>query len=483
MAYEKLQPMDLVSRHTWLFVKYRVDFSVDDLEEGDLDHERHAARIHDLRIAAMNEIWEDRGFEGVKALLSGSGAPDVVGSSMALGIMDTSARVDFLQECLSATDGIEKKMDGCIKGFLRAIDDDARKAILSDAIEDTDTDRIVRLLRCAPFGQDTWGLLDQHGGEVRDRYWREVVPEWNRQSEAELNELADHLLGAKRPHAALDVLDGEWSKIETGRLKRLLQAIATGDTEPFVHLEAYYISTALESLDGRTGVTRDEMAQFEFTFLGALDHGEHGIPNLERHIAENPMSFVQVLAFMFKRDDGGEDPPEWQIEDPELSAGLASAAYRLLRRIGHIPGTSADGEIHTEALCTWVDEVRQLCADYGRGEIGDQYIGQLLSRGPAEKDGVWPHPAICEAMERAASPQIGQGFDVGVLNGRGATWRAIDEGGAQERELAAKYRRWAEQRAFDYPYVSSILERIASDYDRQAIWEDDEAKVEDRLQH
>ena len=70
-----------------------------------------------------------------------------------------------------------------------------------------------------------------------------------------------------------------------------------------------------------------------------------------------------------------------------------------------------------------------------------------------------------------------------MLNGRGATWRAIDEGGAQERELAAKYRRWAEQRAFDYPYVSSILERIASDYDRQAIWEDDEAKVEDRLQH
>ena len=198
-----------------------------------------------------------------------------------------------------------------------------------------------------------------------------------------------------------------------------------------MHLVAYYISTALKSLYGRTGVTRDEMAQFEFMFLWALDHGEHGIPNLERHIAENPMSFVQMLAFMFKRGDGEEDPPGWRIEDPERRAGLASAAYHILRRIRHIPGTSADGEIHTEALCTWVDEVRRLCADYGRGEIGDQYIGQLLSGAPAEKDGVWPHPSICEAMERIASPQIGQGFNIGVYNGGGATWRAIDEGGGR----------------------------------------------------
>ena len=86
-------------------------------------------------------------------------------------------------------------------------------------------------------------------------------------------------------------------------------------------------------------------------------------------------------------------------------------------------------------------------------------------------------------MERIASPQIGQGFNIGVLNGRGVTTRAIGEGGAQERELAAKYRRWAEQRAFDYPFVSSILERIASDYDRQAAREDDEAKVEKRLRY
>ena len=483
MAYEKLQPEDFVVRHSWLFVSYWIHFSDDDFEDGELDHEKHTARIRQLRIAAMKEIWEERGFEGVKTLVSGESIPGVTGSTMASCITDTNAQVDFVRKCLSVVGNIEKEMDGCIEGFLRSIDDEALRIILSATLEDANTARTVRLLRCAPFGQDTWGLLDRHGGEVRDRYWREVVPEWNRQNEAELNELVDRLLDAKRPRAAFGIACLDWPKIETGRLKRLLRAIAAEDAEPVEHLEAYYISEALKSLDGRAGITRDEMAQFEFMFLGVLDHSEHGIPNLERHIAENPISFVQVLAFRFKRNDGGEDPPGWRVEDPERRAGLASAAYSLLRRIKHIPGTSADGEIDTEALYAWMVEVRQLCAEYDRAELGDRYIGQLLSRDPAEKEGAWPHPSICEAMERIASPQIGRGFNIGVHNGRGVTSRAIGEGGVQERELAAKYRRWAEQRAYDYPYVSSVLESIAADYDRQATREDDRAKVDKRLRY
>ena len=33
-------------------------------------------------------------------------------------------------------------------------------------------------------------------------------------------------------------------------------------------------------------------------------------PNLERSISESPFSFVQVLALLFRRDDGRQDPPE-----------------------------------------------------------------------------------------------------------------------------------------------------------------------------
>jgi len=79
----------------------------------------------------------------------------------------------------------------------------------------------------------------------------------------------------------------DWERLETSRLKRLLTDVATVGAEPqgTFRLYAHDISEALDALDGRAGVTANDMAQMEFRFVGALDHSKHGIPNLERQIA------------------------------------------------------------------------------------------------------------------------------------------------------------------------------------------------------
>ena len=478
-AYEKLQPRNPVLRHTWLFAQHWVDPSPDEIEDENFDYTKHEEKIRTLRTKAMKEIWMQCGFEGVKVLLSRSNAPTAIGVSLYLNITTMNARTDFLRQCLSATGDLERKVDGCIQGFLMSVGDDSLDALLSAVCKDIDTDRIVRLFRCAPFKQDTWRLLDQYGQEIQDRYWQEVVPQWDRDGEAELIEIIDRLLEARRPRAAFHTVDWDWSQVETLRLKHLLHAVATVDDEP--ELDAHSLSEALDSLDGRTGVSPDEMAQLEFMFIMALEHSKHGIPNLERQIAESPPLFVQMLALAFKRKDDGQDPPEWQIENPERRAELASAAYRLLKRVGRIPGTGPDGKINAEALLDWMTEMRRLCAEHGRVEAGDRKIGELLSKAPAEEDGGWPCLPVCEAMERIASQPMDDGFRVGVFNRRGVHSRGIDEGGEQERKLAAKYRNWAKQRAFDYPYVSSVLERIAVNYDREAEREDTGVEISKRL--
>ena len=482
MAYENLQSGDSVVRHAWLFASPWVEFYADDGEDGDIDYSKHEERIHSLRCAAMAEIWTDRSFEGVTALLSGGSSADVVGSSLGLSISDAGARADFLRRCLSVTDGPEGQFDGCIQGFLRSVNDNnERRKILLAVAEGADAGWTARLLRCAPFGQNTWRLLDRYGEEVRNRYWQEVFPLWNRPSEAELIELIDRLLEAKRPRAAFHAVQFDWSRIETSRLKRLLLALATVDAEPAEHyrLDAYRISEALKSLNGRTGVGPDEMTQLEFLYIEALDRSEHGIPNLERQIAESPVIFFQTLACAFKRRDHGQDPPEWRSEDPERRDGMAVSCYRLLDQTNHIPGTGTDGKIDAEVLLAWVTEVRRLCAEHDRAAIGDQYIGQLLSRAPAEEDGVRPCLPVCEVMERIASPEIGKGFGIGVQNGRDMQWRG--KGGAQERDLAGKYRSQAgKQRALGYYYVSSVIESIAEVYAREAKWWDDEAEIKQK---
>jgi addiction module HigA family antidote len=479
-AYDTLVPRNPVIRHAWLFAKHWVEESADETGDHALDHDKREERIHRLRADALKEIWTSEGFAGVAALLSGSEAPQVVGRYAALCATDTAA--EFVRSCLAAGEE-ERRFDGFIEGLLQAVGEGIRRTILLELADGTETDLMVRLFRCAPFTDETWRILDGQDAQVQEKYWQEVVPTWFRHTDAELTEITDRLLDAKRPRAAFFAIHMDWDKIETSRLKRLLSAMAASDQERdgSYRLEAHDISMALASLNGRTGVSRDEMAHLEFLYLRALDHSEHGIPNLERQMSESPALFAQAVGLTFKSSNDGEDPPEWRIDDSERRGAVALATHRLLDQVRRIPGTSDDGKISAEALVRWLVEARRLCEQYGRGPIGDQCIGQILSRAPADESGAHPCLAVCEAMEAIAAPHIAEGFAVGVYNARGVHMRV--EGGAQERVLAARYRTWAQERAIDFPYVSSVLESIAQSYDRDAEWHDSEAKVRERLRH
>lgn len=131
----------------------------------------------------------------------------------------------------------------------------------------------------------------------------------------------------------------------------------------------------------------------------------------------------------------------------------------------------------------WVTEARRLCSEHGRVRIGDDRIGELLSKAPPEDDSSWPCRPVCDVLDSHASEDMAAGFRIGVYNARGVVSRSLDEGGKQEREVSARYRAWAQRLALDYAYVASILERIAQDYDRDAQREDSQVLVMKRLEH
>lgn len=481
-ACDSLRPHDPVIRHGWLFANRWVQESAGEIEDVDFDYRKRDERIDRLRRDAMTEIWTERGFAGVKQLLAGSGAPGTVGRYAASCVTGVKPRVDFIRRCLSLGGDLRNKAVWCLQGFLLAIEDDSRRTeVLQAAAEGLPAEECKRLFVCAPFQASTWRLVDGYGEDIRAGYWKDVDPSWGRHSPAELTEMIDRLLEARRPRAAFHAVHMDFKDIETSRLKRLLRDVATVHAEPEGHytLDSYYISEALNSLDGRAGVTRDEMAHLEFLFVTVLAHSEHGIPNLENQFAESPELFVWAVALTYKRSDEGEDPPEWRIENPERRAAVASAAHRLLDQVRKIPGEDENGKIDATALSKWLAEARRLCREYGRADIGDRRLGQLLAKAPEGENGIWPCDAVCEAMEGIASREIGRGFQIGVYNARGVYRRG--KGGEQERELAARYRDWAKRLHFDYPYVGGVLEGIAASYERDAAWQDSEAKIMNRL--
>ena len=387
---DTLAPSDQVQRHAWLFVPGAMwEVSVDELDEERPDWKKREEQVHELRMEAMAEIWSARGLDGALALLADCDAR-TVGEYAARCAADPHAAAEALRTCLSTGTEPEEKLDEFMRGFLWRFDEGVTSTVLSTLAETGGVDQIVRLFRCAPFRNATWNLLDRQDGTVRDQYWCTVFPLVVGPTESETNEIIDRLLKAERPRAAFAAVQFNLDQVETARLKSLLAALIHVNTEPAAakyEIESWSLSEALDSLDKRLGVTTDEMAQLEFAFIDALVHNEHGIPNIERKITESPSLFAQALALLYKRSDNGQDPPEWRVNDPDRRTALGHAVYRLLDEIKRMPGADDDGRVDPRALSLWVREARRLCREHGRAEIGDEKIGQLLSRSPSEEDG------------------------------------------------------------------------------------------------
>ena len=480
--WKKLTPRDPIRRHSWLFSSEWVECSSDGFDEEDLDYKKREERVNQLRTEVMTKFWSAHGLDGVLRLLSDCDAW-TIGRYTAYCAVDQPVATDVLRACLSTNADLDEKFDDFMRGFLWFVEENLRATLICTVTETATDEQIVRLFKCAPFRDKTWRLLDRQHRSVQDRYWQVVAPAGARFTESETTQLVDKLLDVSRPREAYLAVRSNCDKVETSRLRRLLWAVANVNMKFTDDGETFMLSEALHSLDGRPGVTVDEMAQLEFTFVHALDRVERGIPNIERKIAESPGWFAQVVALACEREDDGQDPLEWRVDDSDRRTALGDTAYRLLTRIRRMPGAGAEGKVEVQALHQWVTEVRRFCGENGRAGVGDRWIGEFLSRAPSDEDGSWPCRPVCEVLESIASGQIASGFEIGVYNARGAHWRSLDEGGKQERELSTKYRAWAQRLAFDYRYVTGILERIAQRYDRDAQREDSEVRVMKRLEH
>ena len=474
VAIERLRPTDSVMRYEWLFSWKCMNYPEvgRDPEE---DYQVLDQRVRQMRLEALREIWNSRGFEGVSLLIGVSEeAPHWVGTLMPLILKPDGALGYFVKACMNSSKGDPRSIYAyCLRAVLQSSDQCDLKRIVDKIEADGDQRDVLFLLLCMPFRRFTWRLLDAKAPDRRQDYWKSVNPFGFAPALSELNEIIDGLLEVNRPLEAFNAVNWAWSSLETSRLKRLLYAVAS--VESYGHIDQFSLSAALDELDKRSNVTTFEKAGLEFTYVSGLAHSEHGIPNLEELIASVPTAFVELMEAVYGHEPyaDSQDPEELQRQ------AQGTAAYFTLQRIRRTPGTDESGSIDSAQLKAWLAQVRTLSAELGLTGACDTQIGELLSRAPADGDGCWPCRPVCEALEWMASENVSEGFMIGVANSRGAEFRG--RGGDQERELAEKYHAYAKRTAYEYPFTSSTLRRLADQYDREARWWDDRAEVVERL--
>ena len=468
----KLIPDDPVALNEWLFSRQATTWLEADLKE-ELDYRQQRELVSKRRVRALRDIWNAGGFAGVSRLIEKDEySAQAVGMLLPEVLEEPDELADIVRYCIERNP--EKNVElytTCLREVLWQV---RRRGIqLSlDALEERlDTEELLRLYTCKPFGSETWRMLDSKHSAARQDYWSQVNPNVFGLTVEEVNEAVDRLLEFNRPKEAMNAVEHSWELVETSRLKRLLNAYTTSDPEAanVKLLSQYAISDAFDSLDNRSEVTDKEKSQLEFLYAKPLEHSRHGLPNLERDLATYPEVFVELVALLWGRGNN--------VNDANREA-LESLAFTVMNRIRRTPGTSDDGIIDVNKLKSWIDEVRDLSKDLDYADVCDSQMGELLSRAPVAEADVWPCRQVCEALESVRSESMGLGFKIGVSNDRGAH---MVTGGNEERELAEKYRVRVRRLSYEFPFVATLVEDIAKRYEADAEFWETRAEIDQRF--
>lgn len=427
----------------------------------------------EIRRQVLKRVFDRDGIEGIAALAKIVKLPALVASTVPglklsieelLALLDASKSDSSIPGELSyyaAAYGARVHGDEWLKSFAARLPD------LSGSNEQT-----VKILDAFPPVRGTWEFVDSLGPEVRDLYWQSASSLPFEGSKEDLIYAVSRFRTAGRSIDVLPLLHRRAGEIPTELLHKLLTESRGQIDRGLQHsgnMLSFHLGKLLAELRGRDGVDPMAVAVLEYAFFPLIQRESDHL-TIFGLMAKEPSLFVDLLSKIYRSKDAA---PEDEISD--AAKHEARAAFRVLHEFKEVPGF--DGNVvNEEVLLNWVVEVKARSQAAGIEDVAERRVGALLAHSPNEPErGTWPADAVCRVIEKLASDQLGNGFEVECFNMRGVHSRGINEGGDQERELAGLYQGWSDALPH-FPRVCGMLASVAEDWRVWAQREDVQAE-------
>ena len=197
--HAELEPVDLATRHTWLFSDAWPDLPMRDREE---DIHGRRGGVERLQDSAVREIVAAEGLPGLRRLADRCRSTGLIGATLARGKFDPEVVTDWLVESvedLAPTD----PMGAIAFGLFHAIEPKG-STYMTAAFRKArdagwDDGRLTWLLVQGPVRGATWRLAASAGEEIDAQYWKQCRPDpWFR-NDPEFEVALRRLVAARRP--------------------------------------------------------------------------------------------------------------------------------------------------------------------------------------------------------------------------------------------------------------------------------------------
>ena len=475
-VYYNNQPQDLIVRYRWLFQNRWLD-----LPEGERrDYKKTDELRHEYRLNAIKNIWDELATEGIERLVACVEDTWLVGNYIAKYL-----QLDNLNRLISFAfkvfiNGNYQYQDQFLSGVIShvaSIQQATLLGLIKSKFEDYGftSDQQVSVLGCLPPDKDIFNFIDGLGEETSDNYWCKVSFHYRMEEEL-FNFILNKYISFNRYHSAFKLIEHDFNKVQPTLVFKILSNLLAVKEDGVSYTNGHWIKKAIEYISNREEISQRELAVIEFAFLPTFHEPRYVPKNLLNELLTSPKTFVELVCFTFKAE--GKHPLEENINS---NKNAAENAWRVLHYGRGTPGLLEGGNIDITAFNQWVMEAREIGRKLDRETMTDQSIGQWMSNCPEEEEGIWPCYPVCELLEQIDAAEIRMAFKTGVYNNRGVTTRAYRGGGSLERNLAAKYKEYAEKLNNKYLQTANLLNDIAKSYDYEAKMEDDDARLSDEL--
>ncbi|MGW3420442.1 hypothetical protein [Streptomyces phaeochromogenes] len=476
---ESLTPPQPLDRYAWLFTNGLPDLGNQVRPD---NFEEYNNLISSMRTESVATLVQTEGLTAILALADSVAAPWVVGIALANATVGR-----YEDELMPLLDEAGNPKTTCARGFF------ARRTAQEgwDWLEDLVTTSPLSahqqglILQLSKIHPQSWVIAQELGQEVSDAYWKEFQVFGLGSDFPHVSEASKNLSEVDRFAASLTLVS-IYLRTDSGdrniasTVVAAMSALVSGFRDPEVKLlSSYelerllaYLETCIPEVDAATVIS------LEWAFLPAMASSVGESPEatlLQRSLSEDPDAFAQMVEFSHRPKGQTDDTPR-----TEMQVRVAENAYRLLNEWSVVPGLQSDGTVSIEVLSDWFRAARTRLTESNRSEVGDGYIGRILSHLPVGQDGVWPCEEARDFLEDNLQGAIAKGVRAGILAQRGIVRRSVEEGGEQERKFAQRYSDASDRLADEWPRLASSLRSLAEWYESLARREDEEAEFDRR---
>lgn len=471
--YQQFEPQDIIHRYAWIF-QPRPDF----ITSRQQNWEESLEATRQAQAEAAKDVYFQGGVCALLELAQQVKEPRLLGEAIAKIDNVDEAEVALLKSALIPN---QLALNTLALGFIAqrqafAGREWVNKLLSIGKTEQWSNEEFTNFFLSLPFEKHTWSQLKTLGEQVELIYWHTT----NHCIYQEDYETAIHkLLTVNRPYAALNLassclgIDEESTHLPPQLLFEILETAASVDCSMekpthYIGCLEYCVEKFLNVIERSGEIKLNEVARLEWMYLPLIIHSERQPKLLHQELSKDPLFFVEVLKVVYRSENDQEEASELS----QAAITRARLAAELLESWHSTPGLTEEKTINLEQLRTWITTARAAAQESKRGAIADHQIGKVVAYAPKSLDGIFPDVAVREMIEEIASRDLEEGLEIGVYNKRGGHSKFIDDGGLQERQIAATYRNYAAAVRDTHPRTAAMLCRIAESYEFDARHED-----------